>query len=68
MLLITRRPGETLMIGDDITVTVIAVKGQQVRIGISAPRSVPVHREEIYERIKAEEAQIEARRAPAKAS
>lgn len=68
MLLITRRPGETLMIGDDITVTVIAVKGQHVRIGISAPRSVPVHREEIYERIKAEEAEIEARRARAKAS
>ena len=57
MLILTRRVGETLMIGDEVTVTVLAVKGNQVRIGTNAPREVPVHREEIYERIKAEERQ-----------
>ena len=57
MLVLTRRVGETLMIGDEVTVTVLAVKGNQVRIGTNAPREVPVHREEIYERIKAEERQ-----------
>jgi carbon storage regulator len=55
MLILTRRAGETLMVGDDATVTVLGVKGGQVRIGINAPKEVAVHREEIYERIKAEE-------------
>ena len=61
MLILTRRVGETLMIGDDVTVTVLGVKGNQVRIGVNAPRDVAVHREEIYERIKREkEAQAAA--------
>lgn len=55
MLILTRRVGETLMIGDDVTVTVLGVKGNQVRIGVNAPKDVSVHREEIYERIKQEE-------------
>lgn len=55
MLILTRRVGETVMIGDEVTVTVLGVKGNQVRIGVNAPRDVAVHREEIYERIKREE-------------
>jgi carbon storage regulator len=54
MLILTRRVGETLMIGDSVSVTVLGVKGNQVRIGINAPKDVAVHREEIYQRIKRE--------------
>jgi carbon storage regulator len=53
-LIITRRPQESFFVGDNIKVTVLSVKGNQARIGINAPKSVPVHREEIYERIKRE--------------
>ncbi len=56
MLILTRRAGETVMIGSDVTITVLGVKGNQVRIGINAPKDVAVHREEIYERIQNEKA------------
>ncbi len=55
MLILTRRVGETLMIGDSVSVTVLGVKGNQVRIGINAPKDVAVHREEIFQRIKREQ-------------
>lgn len=57
MLILTRRVDETLMIGNEITVTVLGVKGNQVRIGIDAPKNVAVHREEIYDRVQREKAQ-----------
>ena len=54
MLILTRRVGESLMIGDEVSVTVLGVKGNQVRIGVNAPKTVSVHREEIYQRIQQE--------------
>ncbi len=54
MLILTRRVGETLMVGDEVTITVLGVKGNQVRLGVNAPKHVAVHREEIYERIRKE--------------
>lgn len=57
MLILTRRIGETINVGDDITITVLEVKGSQVRIGVNAPKDVPVHREEIYQRIQRERAE-----------
>jgi carbon storage regulator len=57
MLILTRRVGETLMVGDEVTVTVLGVKGNQVRIGVNAPKDVAVHREEIYQRIQNEKDQ-----------
>ena len=65
MLILTRRVGETLMIGDSVTVTVLGVKGNQVRIGITAPKDVAVHREEIYDRIQRGEDAESGAKAPA---
>lgn len=60
MLILTRRVGETVVIGDEVTVTVLGVKGNQVRLGVNAPREVAVHREEIFERIKRERSEEDA--------
>jgi len=54
MLILTRRIGETLMVGDDVAITVLGVKGNQIRLGVDAPKNVSVHREEIYQRIQRE--------------
>lgn len=63
MLILTRRVGESVVIGDDVTVTVLGVKGNQVRIGVDAPREVSVHREEIFERIQQESEETTAAQA-----
>lgn len=61
MLILTRRVGEAVMIGDEVTVTILGVKGNQVRLGINAPKTVSVHREEIFERIKNEKSGVDGR-------
>ena len=65
MLILTRRVGETIVIGDDVIVTVLGIKGNQVRIGINAPKDVSVHREEIYQRIQQEKNTTPAKEEPA---
>lgn len=62
MLILTRRVGETIVIGDDVTLTVLGIKGHQVRIGVNAPKEISVHREEIYTRIKAENRELQTYR------
>lgn len=64
MLILTRKIGETLMIGDQVEVTILSIKGNQVRIGVNAPKEIPVHREEIYARIKREQAGQDGTAAP----
>jgi carbon storage regulator len=60
MLILTRRIGETVKIGDDVSITVLGVKGNQVRVGVNAPKDVPVHREEVFERIQEERSKSRA--------
>ncbi len=62
MLILTRRVGESVVIGGDVTVTVLGVKGNQARLGVNAPRDIAIHREEIHERIKREQTAVEAER------
>ena len=62
MLILTRRLNETLMIGTEITVTVLGVKGNQVRLGVNAPKSIAVHREEVFDRIQTEDRDGNAQR------
>ena len=57
MLILTRRPGETIRIGDDIEITILEKRGHQIRVGVTAPRSLPVHRSEVWERIERENAE-----------
>ena len=59
MLILTRKVNETLMVGDDVSVTVLGIKGGQIRIGINAPREIPVHRQEVYEKIMQERKEAE---------
>lgn len=61
MLILTRKVGEALMVGDDVNITVLGVKGNQVRIGVNAPKEVAVHREEIYQRIQKEKDESSAK-------
>lgn len=61
MLILTRKPGETVFVGDTIQVTILGVKGNQVRIGFQCPNEIPVHREEVYRRIQAEKEPEQAR-------
>ena len=60
MLILTRRIGETLMVGDDVTITILGVQGNQVRVGVNAPKHIAVHREEIYRRIQDERKRMDA--------
>lgn len=60
MLILTRRVGETMMVGDDVTVTILGVKGNQVRLGVNAPKDVSVQREEIYQRIQKEKKAVQS--------
>jgi len=62
MLILTRRIGETLMVGDDVAITVLGIKGNQIRLGVDAPKDVSVHREEIYQRIQRERGDEETNR------
>jgi carbon storage regulator len=65
VLILTRRPSESVRIGDDVTITVLGIKNGQVRIGVSAPKTIPVHREEVYERIRAASGATTSREVPA---